>query len=87
LEFDLAGDGPTKDAALESLSTAILIQMEQSAANPANLFTPADGELFRMFAAGRDIAIAELQLDAAPVQVERTEYREYSDADNELVPA
>ena len=55
LEFDLIGDGPTKRKALKSLSQAIAIQLEESVKhnNPANLFTPADGEFFRRFAIDR----------------------------------
>ncbi len=57
LEFDLVGHGRTRNAALKLLSQAIAIQMEASLKhrNPRNLFTPADGKYFVMFAAGRDI--------------------------------
>lgn len=60
LEFDLLGDGPTKEAAMETLCEAIAIQFEASAEwdNPDNLFTPADGQYFKMFAEGEDVAEA-----------------------------
>jgi hypothetical protein len=96
LEFDLMGDGPTKVEALETLNEAIRIQVKYSFEhqNIDNLFSPADGEYFRMFAAGKDvaskdIAIGELKM---PLVVDRTEAREYlgedlKDADDALVPA
>ena len=57
LEFDLAGDGMTREDALAVLSDAIALQAQASleCQNPANLFTPADGELFHKYAAGADI--------------------------------
>jgi hypothetical protein len=96
LEFDLVGDGSTKAEALAALNEAIRIQLEYSFEhqNIDNLFTPADGKFFRMFAAGKDvkgkdIAIGELKI---PLVVDRTEAREYveekrRDADDALVPA
>jgi len=93
LEFDLCGDGTTEKEALERLSQAILIQLEASVKhrNFRNLFTPADGELFRRFAAGKTIAVGEvsIQSDDSPVIIERTEAREYSDdlPDDEPVSA
>jgi len=58
LEFDLLGDGETQEEALERLAQAIRIQVEATRdfGNPANLFSPAEGKYFRMFAAGRDVA-------------------------------
>jgi len=58
LKFDLLGDGSTKEAAMETLCEAIAIQFEASAEwdNPTNLFTPADGKYFKMFAEGDDVA-------------------------------
>src|SRR5437879_1923206 len=58
LEFDLAGDGITREDALDSLCDAVALQVQASLEcnNPANLFTPADGELFRKYAAGADVA-------------------------------
>jgi hypothetical protein len=96
LEFDLIGDGPTKAKALETLNEAIRVQVAYSFEhqNIDNLFSPAEGKYFRMFAAGKDvagknIAIGELKL---PLVVDRTEAREYveeecKDADDALVPA
>ncbi len=83
LEFDLIGDGATNAEALERLSQAISLQIEASLEcdNPTNLFSPADGKFFRMFAEGRDMVQGELQIAAAPraqVLIEDIEYREYS---------
>jgi predicted RNase H-like HicB family nuclease len=84
LEFDLMGDGETKEDALEQLAEAIVLQIEATAKlrNPANLISPADGKFFAMFAAGKDIVRAELQLKLpAPridnFEIEDCEYREY----------
>lgn len=80
LEFDLAGDGPTKDGALASLSAAIRIQVEESlkTGNLDNLFMPAEGKYFRMFATGKDTTALDLTMGSVPFNAERTEYREYS---------
>jgi hypothetical protein len=85
LEFDLAGDGPTKDAALASLSAAIRIQVDESlkSGNLDNLFMPAEGKYFRMFATGNDAAALELAMDALPFDAQRTEFREYSEAESQ----
>ncbi|MDZ4779317.1 MAG: hypothetical protein SGJ19_03590 [Planctomycetia bacterium] len=82
LEFDLCGDGSTKEAAAAMLTKAIDIQVEQSTAdrNLANLLTPAESEYFRMFAAGHDVAVAELHLSPrspSPILIESMEAREY----------
>src|SRR5438445_2162924 len=65
LEFDLIGDGPTKEDALKDLSQAIAIQVEASLEhnNPANLFTSADWKYHARFAAGKDVAdgLVEIQ--------------------------
>src|SRR3972149_7936033 len=85
LEFDLIGDGPTEQVAIERLSQAIALQLEASAnnGNPANLFCPAEGKYFRMFAAGKDmVARAELSINIERdnVRIGNAEYREYSGA-------
>lgn len=85
LEFDLIGDGPTQQDAMKELAEAIFLQIEASVEhdNPANLFSPADGKFFEMFAAGNDITRAELELRAFQpprfdkFQIERCEFREY----------
>lgn len=95
LEFDLAGDGSSQDEALHSLCEAIAVQVEASVKYGCfdNLFTPADGDLFRKFAAGKNIAISELHLclkDVDSVTIEAVEAREYSapaDTNSELVRA
>jgi predicted RNase H-like HicB family nuclease len=63
LEFDLLGDGSTQEHALGQLLEAISLQIEATLEhnNPANLFCPADGKFFEMFAAGKNIAIEELR--------------------------
>lgn len=85
LEFDLLGDGPTQQDAMKELAEAIFLQIEASVEhnNPANLFNPADGKFFEMFAAGKDVTRAEIvltefrrpRLDG--IEIERCEYREY----------
>lgn len=70
LEFDLVGAGKSKEAALRLLAEAIAIQVEASARfkNWANLFAPAEGKYFAMFAAGRDVPRATLQLARTDLQ-------------------
>lgn len=90
LEFDLLGDGDTKQSAMERLHQAIALQIEQSLKhnNPANLFSPADGEFQRMFAAGTDVTEAELSMPFERVDnfdFDKPDVRVYSD--NDLVPA
>lgn len=54
LEFDLIGNGATRFEATGILIEAIALECRTSIEhdNPANLFCPADGECFMMFAAG-----------------------------------
>ncbi len=86
LEFNLLGDGETKQQAMERLCEAIALQMQATAENknPLNLFTPADGKFFEMFASGTDVAVAELHMEMNPparrienYEIEACEYREY----------
>ena len=94
LEFDLMGDGASREDALERLTEAIQIQVEFSLerGNPKNLFSPAPGEFFEMFASGRDVAVGNLQLcidklaDIAD-EVQVREYTEEPASDQELLPA
>ena len=86
LEFDLIGTGSSRDDAFGALGEAVFLQIKASAEfnNPANLFTPADGKFFRMFAAGHDVAIAAMDFTAiqsANVQIDHAETREYIGAD------
>jgi predicted RNase H-like HicB family nuclease len=85
LEFDLMGDGATKKEALDQLSNAISIQVETSLEydNPVNLFKPADGKFFAMFAAGTDVAVGELHLKIDSVTIDETETREYIESGTE----
>jgi predicted RNase H-like HicB family nuclease len=80
LEFDLIGDGPTKEEALDMLSEAIALQLDTSLKhnNPGNLFSPADGKFFEMFAAGKDVIVGELSVvPQDSVEIEKAETREY----------
>jgi len=76
LEFDLVGCGETRDEALELLTDAIAIQFEVSAetGNSANLFQPADGRYFEMFARGRPTHVARTNL--AIGEIETREFAE-----------
>lgn len=86
LQFDICGNGETKHDAFMMLAEAIKIQVEQALEhnNPKNLFSPADGKYFQMFAAGKNIAKGELKMKLVPVDsviMEEPEAREYSDGD------
>ena len=85
LQFDLVGVAKTKAKAMSLLFEAVDTQISESIAtgNLQNLFTPADGEYFRMFAAGEDVAEAELRVEfpqppSSAVVIERTETRVYA---------
>jgi hypothetical protein len=93
LEFDLVGDGDTKEEALRLLAEAIAVQVDASLEgdNLANLFTPADGEFFQKYAQGKDVLDGTLtgfteRLKAASSIVEDVKAREY-DESSALVPA
>jgi predicted RNase H-like HicB family nuclease len=82
LEFDLLGHGPAQEEALRKLAEAIRLQVEATLEydNPANLFSPAEGRYFRMFAAGEDVTGGELTLDVEPTEqmhIEDVELREF----------
>ena len=83
LEFDVIGDGKSHEEALQNLNEAIVIQINTSIKykNPSNLFKPADGSYFRMFAEGRNIATGILHLfpKVDHVTIEQVEAREYND--------
>lgn len=90
LEFDLIGDGESPEEAVESLNEAISIQVQDTlkSGNARNLFSPADGEYFEMFAAGKSVAQGVLTLrkiSADGIEIEGVDTREY-DVDD-LVPA
>lgn len=83
LEFNLLGDGDSRAEALQMLSDAIQLQVAATReyGNPANLFSPADGEYFRMFAAGEDVAAPGLTLHFEPtddIRIEVAELREFT---------
>ncbi len=80
LEFDLVGVGADKQSAIKQLADAIFVQASATlkSKNFKNLFRPADGEILQRFAAGVDVAAAELAFEIkAPktVTFERTEAR------------
>ncbi len=79
LEFDLMGDGTTKKEALDQLTDAINIQVEASIANdnPENLFSPAEGKFFAMFAAAKKVVVGEMQLRCDSVVIDEAETREF----------
>ena len=94
LEFDLLGDGATREEALERLTEAIQVQVDFSIEKNDRriLFTPAPGEFFEMFAGGRVVAVGNLQVCiqrlaefADDVQVR--EYTEEATLDRKLMPA
>jgi predicted RNase H-like HicB family nuclease len=97
LEFDLLGDGRTKEEALEMLVEAIGLQLEASLENESagNLFSPAPGKYFEMFAAGKNTAVSNLsvciedlsQSHPEPYVVEEVQVREYRERDSEYAPA
>lgn len=86
LEFNLLGDGSTQQEAIDQLCESIVLQIQATIEhkNPANLFTPADGKIFEMFAAGDNVATGELQFKKMPeprrfdsYEIEDCQYREY----------
>lgn len=86
LEFDLVGTGDTRKEAIDLLGEAIFLQVQATIEhdNPANLFTPASGEVLRRFAAGKDVATAALELK--PIHTDQfeiayAECREYDGAE------
>jgi len=87
LEFDLLGDGQDKEEALKELSEAITLQVQACIEHnsPDNLFSPAEGKYFQMFAAGKaSAAVGKLELETEIVDIERLDVREYID-DSEAV--
>jgi predicted RNase H-like HicB family nuclease len=84
LELDLIGHGETKEAALLLLSEAIAAQIEATAevGNLRNLFTPAEGRFFAMYAAGKDVLVGELVVQPVNhLTVEGVTAREFSEAE------
>ena len=89
LEFDLMGHGRRKKDAFGMMAKAISVQVATSIKhnNPRNLFSPADGKFFAMFAAGKDVAAGRVELEAVQNGVamsEEIEAREYSATDADL---
>jgi predicted RNase H-like HicB family nuclease len=91
LEFNLCGDGDTQREALESMSEAVACQVENAVenGNPDDLFSPADGKFFRMFASGKYVAVGKLEIHVPEnenIVIEGIEAREYSDDDLACAP-
>ena len=88
LEFDLVGSGATKDEAAGSLLEIIAIQVEDSLQhdNPANLFFPAPGKYFEMFARGTksDKVVGEAKLQFGHLIIDDVQAREFSDSNSAL---
>jgi predicted RNase H-like HicB family nuclease len=82
LQFDLIGDGETKDEAIQNLYEAIALQVQTTieSQNFANLFSPAEGRVFDMFARGRNVAVGTLKLDVPGIAIEDVLTRECSDS-------
>ena len=89
LEFDLAGDGETREDAYSSLGEAIAIQVDETlrSGNYDNLFFPADGKIVQMFAAGKDVTVSEMTLKFEELVIQHTETREFSEPSSDLVTA
>jgi hypothetical protein len=92
LEFNLIGAGKTREKAAELLAEAVATQIHACLKHrTTNLFTPAAGKYFQMFAAGKDVSKAELIIKRVAKKLEaedldgysfdEMEAREYSDAD------
>ncbi len=83
LEFDLCGHGSDPEAALDMLADAVTAQVDFSLDHnaPANLFSPADGKFFEMFAAGEHRATGELKIEfhSEGLEIESVDAREYRD--------
>ncbi|MEX2111613.1 MAG: type II toxin-antitoxin system HicB family antitoxin [Pirellulales bacterium] len=91
LEFDVCGDGRSKEAALECLDESMKLQIEDSLAhnNPRNLFSPAPSDIWEKFFAGTDVTVGALRFVAKPADhltFEHFEYREYADDDMLALP-
>lgn len=59
LEFDLVGDGDTREAALEQLVEAIFLQLEATVEhrNLENLISPADAKYCQMWFLGEPVSL------------------------------
>lgn len=89
LQFDLVGDGATKEEALECLKEAIITQVEaiqEGETLADSLFFPADPKLFEMFSRGTDTGRGIVEL--VKINSDELEFdslsREY---DGDMVPA
>ncbi len=81
LEFDLIGDGPTHQEALECLNEAIRLQIIASLENDNidNLFSPAKPKYHQMFAAGHDVAYGDWEIKDGDVEIQEICQREYDE--------
>ncbi len=89
LELNLMGDGDSKSEALINLGDAIAVQIEATIKykNPDNLFSPAEGRFFRMFAEGKEVVEGSISIDRGDVNIEGIETREYSGSESDLAIA
>ena len=88
LEFDLVGCGSDHEEAMDCLVEAIACQVDATleSGNIDNLFSPAPGEYFRMFAAGKSEqgvgkGIGRLQIHRQDVNIPNVDARDYVDSD------
>ncbi len=83
LEFDLCGHGESWEEALTMLADAVVVQIDFSLEHNCgtNLFSPAEGRFFEMFAAGENRALAELEIEfrSDRVEIQSVDAREYRD--------
>lgn len=93
LELDLIGDGEDRREAVACLMDAVMTQLDASfkyQQHKLDLFTPASGRFFAMFAAGKEVREGEIDLLVEGDRVEmevcvRTvNVKEYADSDAEL---
>jgi predicted RNase H-like HicB family nuclease len=90
LEMDVVGHGRTKAAARKMLTEAIDCQILTSIKfnNPRNIFMPADGKFFAMFAAGKDVEYDRLKfIKNDSITIQDVTAREYSDSHSNLLHA
>lgn len=82
LEFDLLGDGVSQAEALQCLTEAIELQVAASVehSNIDNLFHPAEGRIFTMFAQGKQVAVGELSIQSDNIDLREVEARVFGES-------
>jgi hypothetical protein len=78
LELDLPAEGSTADEAIECLMELVSLQVTAAIqdGNLASVFTPAPGELWRLYALGQDRTKSGDSADLTIPPVERFDIRE-----------